>query len=123
LKFSFRAVVSSLLLIARYTVAAHLRQSKVENLGVAAIRHENVCRLDVAVNHGFGVGGVQAPERKSIGARIRIVSIPACAYGSNGLGQPSLCSLLTVSTGQAAPHTTSYAVAQGRCEAAPTCLD
>ena len=38
---------------------SHFCQAKVEDLGVAAVGHENVRRLDVAVHDSLGVGGIQ----------------------------------------------------------------
>jgi len=38
---------------------SHLRQSKVENLGVSAFGDEDVRRLDVAVNNAFRVGRIE----------------------------------------------------------------
>src|SRR5208282_5362473 len=37
----------------------YLGKPKVEDLGVAALGDEDVCRLDVAVNNAFGVGRVE----------------------------------------------------------------
>jgi len=38
----------------------HLRQAEVEDLGVAAIRDEEIRRLDVAVNNALSVGGIES---------------------------------------------------------------
>ena len=38
----------------------HLRQAKVENLGLPSRRDENVGRLDIAVHDAFGVSGFQS---------------------------------------------------------------
>ena len=37
----------------------HLGQSEVKNLGVSAFGHEDVCRLDVAVDDAGGVSGIE----------------------------------------------------------------
>src|SRR5579863_2647014 len=34
-------------------------EAEIENFGVAAFGHEDVCGLDIAVNDAFGVGGVE----------------------------------------------------------------
>ena len=41
----------------------HLGQAEVENLGVAALGHKNVCRLDVAVDDAFGCARRRARRR------------------------------------------------------------
>ena len=38
---------------------SELGKSKIENLGVAALGHKNVCRFDVPVDDPFGVGRVE----------------------------------------------------------------
>ena len=38
----------------------HFRQTEVENLCVAALGDENVCRLDIAVDDAFGMGRIES---------------------------------------------------------------
>ena len=46
----------------RYPAAhlRHLRQSKIQNLGVSAFRDEDIGGLDVTVDDAFGVGGIES---------------------------------------------------------------
>ena len=54
-------------------------KSKVENLGVSALRDENVGRLDVAVDDAFGVSGVERVSNLNRQAEqyIRLHGLPA----------------------------------------------
>ena len=43
----------------RYWFGREFGQAKIENFGVAAISHKNVCGLNVAMNDSFAVRGIE----------------------------------------------------------------
>ena len=45
---------------AGFVTHRQLRQAKIQDLGVAALGDENICRLDIAVNNAMGVSGVES---------------------------------------------------------------
>ena len=49
----------SLTSVASSSRLAYFGQAKIQNFRLAAGRHENVCRLDVAMHDALGVGRVQ----------------------------------------------------------------
>ena len=60
-------------LAGRTSLERDLRQPEVENLGVAALGHKDVCGLDVAMNDALGVGRIE--RVRNLDARASSVSI------------------------------------------------
>ena len=63
-----------------------LRQTKIQNLGVPALGHEDVRGLDVAVDDAFGVGGVECvgnlDGQRRAASRFPAAGPRSCASGS-----------------------------------------
>src|SRR5438552_15811015 len=44
----------------RGTNRTHFSETEIENFGVSAIGHEKICRLNIAMDDAFGMGGFES---------------------------------------------------------------
>src|SRR6266852_6006925 len=58
-KFALDGGAGLLSCLRRLRLQLHFGQTKIQDLGVTALGHEDVCRLDVAEVAAFGVGGIE----------------------------------------------------------------